>query len=467
MPTKHIKQTRQVMAIPNLENVSLIEKLRFLPFVTFLFVGIGLLWPWNNILSATLYFQNNLSQSTTIYAKIFTSSMMTISTVTSLFFNIYLSNRQHSYNQRVTRGLIWQISTFIALTLLSFITTTVKDIPMWLTFALIMCLVGVSAISTALTQNGIMAIANVFGSQFSQSVMLGQAVAGVLPSIVLFFVALINKGGNSEDNEDETMNSGGILFYFMTTAFVCLASIGLYRVTNINDMLMSMTSDLEYALTEDHALISPPTQSSNTVEEEEEIEEAGNLLLPLKESTVPLPLLYEKLKYLVLSIFSTFVVTLIFPVFAATVRVSKLPLANTQYIPLVFTVWNIGDLYGRVLADLPVFRHQKFTPKMTFIYSLSRIICIPFFFYFTVKSITQHAHSLWLDCFYIILQFIFGVTNGHVISISFMKVPEQLDTDEEKEAAGGLTSVFVSVGLAVGSLVSYIFVAMISGLEKV
>lgn len=383
---------------------------------------------------------------------------MTISTVTSLFFNIYLSNRQHSYNQRVTRGLIWQINTFIALTGLSFVTTRLDSIPMWLTFGLIMCLVSISAISTALTQNGIMAIANVFGSQFSQSVMLGQAVAGVLPSVVLFFVALVKTDGGSAEDEDETMNSGGILFYFMTTAFVCIASIILYKVANINTMFLTMTNESEYALTEEHALVPPSIEDGNNDGESEEA-------LPIKQDKVPLAKLYEKLKYLVLSIFSTFVVTLIFPVFAATVRVSGLPLTNTQYIPLVFTVWNIGDLYGRVLADLPMFRDANFTPKKTFIYSLSRSICIPFFFYFTIKSISQHAHSIWLDFFYIVLQFVFGVTNGHVISISFMKVPEQLDTDEEKEAAGGLTSVFVSVGLAVGSLVSYIFVAIISGLK--
>ena len=83
-----------------------------------------------------------------------------------------------------------------------------------------------------------------------------------------------------------------------------------------------------------------------------------------------------------------------------------------------------------------------------------------------MKSQKSTDKSLWLDLTYILLQFLFGVTNGHVISLSFMKVPEQLDTDEEKEAAGGLTSVFVSVGLAMGSLVSYIFVAIISKLDK-
>lgn len=451
------------MIIPNLEDVPLFTKLRYLPFLTFLFVGIGLLWPWNNILSATLYFQNNLFQSTTVYAKFFTSSMMTTSTITSLIFNLYLSKRQHSYNQRVTRGLFWQILTFLILTLLSYIVTLIKHIPVGLIFLLVMILVGMSTVATALTQNGIMAIANVFGPQFSQSVMLGQAVAGVLPSTVLFFVALIkNDNQVSDDPDTETMNTSGVLFYFMTTVVVCVFSIFLYRMSNINGILLTMikTSNKNGINVSRGGLVD---QDNNLLNYNEAVREQDNNI-DNRMNTIPLGVLYYKLKYLLLSIFFTFVVTLIFPVFASTIKVNKLPLDNTQFVPLVFTVWNIGDLYGRVLADLPTFKDPRITPRVIFIYSLSRTFCIPLFLYFTLKNQKPINKSLWLDLTYILLQFLFGITNGHVISLSFMKVPEQLDTDEEKEAAGGLTSVFVSIGLAAGSLVSYVFVAIIGKL---
>lgn len=438
------------------EDASLITKLRCLPFVTFLFIGIGLLWPWNNILSATLYFQNNMLQSTTIYSKVFTSSMMTTSTVTSLIFNLYLSKRQHSYTQRVTRGLFVQILTFLLLILLSsFVTQSNNMFPLQATFLLIMFLVALSAISTALTQNGIMAIANVFGPCFTQSVMLGQAIAGVLPSMVLFFVALSDK-----DPGKDTMSTNGVLLYFMTTVFVCMVSIFLYRICNINEMLHNNNNNNRRDAFIDQDDNFPNYNNENILQEQ------VNNNTTNKSSTIPLRILYHKLKYLLLSIFATFVVTLVFPVFAATIKVNKLPLNNTQFIPLVFTVWNFGDLYGRFLADLPFFRDPKlFTSRTTFIYSLSRTLCIPLFLFFAVENNKQTDKSLWLDFTYILLQFIFGVTNGHVISLSFMKVPEQLDTDEEKEAAGGLTSVFVSVGLAVGSLVSYLFVAIINTLD--
>lgn len=70
------------------------------------------------------------------------------------------------------------------------------------------------------------------------------------------------------------------------------------------------------------------------------------------------------------------------------------------------------------------------------------------------------------DAFYIIIQYAFGLTNGHVISISFMKVPEELSNDEEREAAGGFTNIFVSTGLTLGSIVSYFFVYIIAAITK-
>lgn len=302
-------------------------------------------------------------------------------------------------------------------------------------FLLIMILISISAISTAWTQNGIMAIANVYGPEFSQSVMMGQAVAGVLPSVVLLIVSL----GKTDDNTNNGSNKG-IYFYFLTTSIVCVSCILLFYNTKIDEKFNSISNN-------DRTDTQPAHETQ----------------------AVPFRVLYSKLKYLVLSIITTFVVTLIFPVFGANIFVTGLPMSNAQYIPLIFTMWNLGDLCGRFIANWSMFRDPSFTPYKTFIYSVLRIAFIPFFFYFTIQSRTtsddgQRVHSVILDIEYILLQFLFGVTNGHIISMSFMKVPESLTTDQEKEAAGGFTSIFVSTGLTIGSIISYIFAFMINNI---
>ena len=413
------------------------KKLQSMVYVTFLLIGVGLLWPWNNILSATLFFQNNIFKETTIYAKVFTSSMMTVSTLSSLLFNIYLERRQHSYTTRVVRGLVWQAAAFI---LLTFVSSISSKLWLGLEFLLIMALISVSSIATAWTQNGIMAIANVFGPEYSQSVMMGQAVAGVLPSVVLFLVSI----GKSDD-PDTVQHNTGIYFYFLTTSLVSVACIWLFFRTQIGDKLREMTGG-----------------SSGTPGLEQDDQNTAT-------DRIPFTALFAKLKFLALSIITTFIVTLIFPVFAATTFVSKLPLSNSEYIPLIFTVWNIGDLYGRFIANWSMFRSPDFTPYKTFLYAASRVLFIPFFFYYIVKTRGSNAavnQSILTDLGYILLQFLFGLTNGHIISMSFMKVPESLATDQEKEAAGGFTSIFVSTGLAIGSVISYLFAFMISGITS-
>lgn len=388
--------------------------------LTFLFIGIGLLWPWNCILGASQYFKHDVFLDNTIWSKIFASSMMTVSTVSSTLFNIWLAGRQHSYSERVVRGLIWEIAVFIILSLLALFKAWFS-LPFF--FISIMVLVAISSVATAMTQNGIMAVANIYGPVFSQAVMVGQAVAGVLPSVVLFIISF--------SSDPSRQSTGGILFYFLTTAGVSIISILLYRMNKIGAKLIHITPKNHIAL------------------------------------HVPFSVHYNKLKYLVLSIFTTFVVTLIFPVFASTVLVKGLPLTNSQFIPFIFTVWNLGDLYGRIVADWPQFRAPQFTPFKIFVYSLLRILFVPLFFIFSKINSDEHMSSPILkDLLYTLLQFFFGLTNGHVISISFMKVPEALTTDDEKESAGGFTNIFVSTGLTLGSILSYGCVFVIESYSK-
>lgn len=408
-------------ASPNdMERHSFTTMIKDAKYLTFLFIGIGLLWPWNCILGASQYFKHDVFLDNTIWSKIFASSMMTVSTVSSTLFNIWLAGRQHSYSERVIRGLIWEIAVFIILSLLALFKAWFS-LPF--VFISIMVLVAISSVATAMTQNGIMAVANIYGPVFSQAVMVGQAVAGVLPSVVLFIISF--------SSDPSRQSTGGILFYFLTTAGVSIVSILLYRMNKIGAKLIHIT---------------PKNHIT---------------------SHVPFSVHYNKLKYLVLSIFTTFVVTLIFPVFASTVLVKGLPLTNSQFIPFIFTVWNLGDLYGRIVADWPQFRAPQFTPFKIFVYSLLRILFVPLFFIFSKINSDEHMSSPILkDLLYTLLQFFFGLTNGHAISISFMKVPEALTTDDEKESAGGFTNIFVSTGLTLGSILSYGCVFVIESYSK-
>ncbi|CCE64472.1 hypothetical protein TPHA_0H02690 [Tetrapisispora phaffii CBS 4417] len=399
-------------------------------YLTFIFVGIGLLWPWNTILSASDYYKHDIFHDTTIWAKIFTSSMMTVSTVTSLLFNIWLTERQFGYAKRVVNGLVWEIVVFILIILIAIIHS---NFPLGLNFFALLMLVMISSTGTALTQNGILAIANHRGSDMTQAVMLGQAIAGVLPSLVLFLISLFK--------DPESKSSSNINFYLFTTVIISWICIWLFKSNKLEDSLNYATDP----------------QPNGEYQELREIENEV-----LEKYQIPFSVLYEKLKYLVLSIFTTFTITMVFAVFASNTSAQGLPLSDNQFIPLAFSIWNIGDLCGRFIAELPYFSKSSFTPYKTLIYSLLRIGLIPMFLPFILPA---DNFKIITDLLYLSLQFMFGLTNGHIISMCFIKIPQNLENSAAKQAAGGFANTFVATGLTTGSILSFVFVYIINQLK--
>lgn len=389
-------------------------------YLAFHLIGIALLWPWNSFLSASLYYQHDVFHDTTVYARIYTSTMMTVSTCSSVISNVVLSKIQHSYTTRIVNGLYIQVLVFL---LLCCLVVVHRWIPQLLSFLFLMLLVMVSSVATACTQNGITAMANVFGSEYSNSIMVGQAVAGVLPSLVLFVVSLFNS--------TQEQSSKGIVFYFMTTTVVSLFAIIAYQKSDI-----------------------PIRGKDIGTSEDGQLDE--------EKTYIPFSYLFERLRFIVLSIFLTFTVTLIFPVFASNTYAISIPLKKSEYIPFIFMVWNLGDFAGRIAAE-KTFDSPVFSPPKIFVYSIARISMIFVFFLFNVRDIDAGAKfGILLDLAYVIWQFLFGFTNGQFISLSFMNVGKQFDTEDERKAAGGVTTVFLSAGLAFGSVLSYLFVYIIA-----
>lgn len=206
----------------DLSNEPINVKLSDSNYLAFYLIGIALLWPWNSFLSASLYFQHDIFHDNTVYARIYISTMMTVSTVSSVFSNIWLSKIQHNYTGRVVNGLFIEVLVFVVLCGIVMIH---RWLPYFVSFTCIMLLVMVSSVAIACAQTGITAMANVFGSEYNHALMVGQAVAGVLPSLVLFLVSL--------SNSTQEQSAGGIILYFMTTTIISLASIFAFKRSDI------------------------------------------------------------------------------------------------------------------------------------------------------------------------------------------------------------------------------------------
>lgn len=426
-------------------------RLSQLKYFTFTIIGIALLWPWNCFLSASAYHGERFVNSPSL-TKVYSSTMMSVSTITSTLYNFYLSQQQTNvnYNFRVQLGFYITIFVFIFMAI-SCVTNVFIDMSDVVFFTLLMVMVFLSAVATCLAQNGTMAIVNVMGGIYANAVMVGQAVAGVLPSCALIISILLVGDKTLEQHRVE--KDYGVFVYYITASLVCIISLALlYWVTYHRD---------EVGYQRLNQLMEEDLDDSNIVDEQDGVDPVHT-----QKKFVPFTVLWSKLNQIVMTIFFTFGITLIFPVFASVVE-SVHPdspyrfFHKNIYIPFIYLIWNLGDLLGRVLCGYPKLRMLIKNPRTQLIYSLSRLIFIPLFLTCNIHP-GKKEPFIKSDLWYILLQLLFGISNGQLCTSAFMVVGDYCDTDDEKEAAGGFTTVFLSTGLAVGSVLSYLLVLVVS-----
>lgn len=416
-------------------------------YITFTIIGVSLLWPWNCFLSASAYYGERFVGSPRL-AKTYSSTMMTVSTITSLIYNYYLSQAQTgaNYHRRVNLGLGITAAIFclMAFSCVLEIFLAMNDTVF---FFGLMTMVLISAAATCLAQNGTMALVNVMGSIYANGVMVGQAIAGVLPSVALIASLLIVGETKTEEKKNVESNFG-LFLYYITASLVSLVGIGLlYIVGN--------RGDSEYRALNIGAGDVGDFGDVGAGEYGEDLD-AG------QSRHVPFHVLWSKLKYLVLTIVTTFAVTLVFPVFASSVQSvhegSGWVFKKAIFVPFIYFVWNMGDLLGRILCGTPGSRLLIRNQKVLLLYSVVRILYVPLFL--TCNVHPEKGPLLASDIWYIMLQFTFGLSNGQCCTSAFMVVGDHCDDDDEKEAAGGFTTVFLSFGLALGSVASYVVAMM-------
>ena len=123
-----------------------------------------------------------------------------------------------------------------------------------------------------------------------------------------------------------------------------------------------------------------------------------------------------------------------------------------SFIPLAFLFWNTGDLVGRAFTGIPALRLTS-RPKLLFAFSIARVIFIPMYL---LCNIENRGAKIPSDFFYlVIVQFLFGLTNGFIGSNCMMGAVEWVEP-EEREAAGGFMGLCLVSGLTVGSLLSFL-----------
>lgn len=382
-------------------------------------------------LAALAYFHSRFAASPWLLAN-YASSITSLFTLTNFLVMILLSQLQlhASYPSRIMASLFLNIAGF---TLLAISTVFFLDISPGLYFAFVMLIVFTAGVASALTQNGSYAYVAGFGrSEYIQGIMAGQSLAGVLPCVGQ--IASVLGSGPSPESA---------FIYFLTATGVSTIALGafliLVRSRNQEDNRVTKVSGM------------PEDQEDAESELQEDLaQEPGK--------TISIWSLFIKLRWVALSVFTCFAITMSFPVFTQKIfsvhsSSSDSPLLQPAcFIPLAFLIWNIGDLIGRILTlipQLPILRH----PQTLLLESFIRAGWIPLYLLCNINNKGAVVNS---DLFYlIIVQLLFGISNGYLASMCMMEAGNWVDI-EEREASGGFMALMLCAGLTVGSLLSFL-----------
>lgn len=405
-------------------------------------------------LAAAPYFHRRFEKSPWAVEH-YESSIVSVSTVTNLLCVLVLAKLQQnaSYPIRIAVSLVILTAVF-ALQAMS--TVLFRTVPIGMYFIFVMSMVLGASFAVGMNQNGVFAYVSGFGRpEYTQAIMAGQGIAGVLPCIVQIITNAAGSrrhGGDQHEKDDSEEFYKSALTYFLFAVLVTLVALFSFL------RLMSRTAGSRWFIRELRAIKNASTMSDATNPAPEPSAPA--------HKTVGLWRLFLRLKWLALAVYLCFTVTMVYPVFTVKVQSVHDPATRSRifepelFIPLAFLFWNMGDLIGRMSPIVPAFARAADYPRALFAFSVSRLIFIPMYLACNIRSGRDAAENnavINSDFFYLfIVQLGFGLTNG-VLGSACMMGAGQYVTADEREAAGGFMSMMLVAGLATGSLLSFLF----------
>ncbi|KAH7065782.1 nucleoside transporter-domain-containing protein, partial [Paraphoma chrysanthemicola] len=397
-------------------------------YSVFLLLGVAMLWAWNMFLAAAPYFQKRFDSSPSLLHT-FQSAILSVSTFGNLGSMIVLTKLQANanYPKRIAVSLLLNALVF---TLLALSTKFFVTVSAGVYFAFLMFMVLSASLATGLCQNGVFAYVSGFGrEEYTQGIMTGQGIAGVLPAITqIISVLSVPKKQHTGNLPQESSTSA--FAYFLTATIVSALTLVAFFYLLANTPSKHRLSHSTPDLSDSTASIRKP---------------------------VPLTRLFKKLFWLAAALFLSFAITMFFPVFTAQITSIRDPATAPRlfqpatFIPLGFFFWNLGDLLGRTGPALPSLRLTH-RPRLLFTLAISRLAFIPLYM---LCNIGGRGAAIPSDFFYLfIVQLFFGMSNGYLGSSCMMGFAEYVEP-EELEAGGGFMSLCLVGGLTVGSFLSF------------
>ncbi|XP_014638146.1 PREDICTED: equilibrative nucleoside transporter 1 [Ceratotherium simum simum] len=442
-------------------------------WLIFFMLGLGTLLPWNFFMTATQYFTNRLdtSQNVSLVAAepskdvqasaipsaaspernslsaIF-NNVMTLCAMLPLLLFTCLNSFLH---QRIPQA-VRILGSLVAILLVFLITAILVKVHLDALSFFVITMIKIMLINSfgAILQGSLFGLAGLLPASYTAPIMSGQGLAGLFASVAM--ICAIASGSEL---------SASAFGYFITACVVIILTIICY---------LGLPRLEFYRFYQQLKLEGPGEQETklDLISKGEE-PRAGKV-----ESEVPAPnskptnkshsirAILKSILVPALSVCFVFTITIgMFPAVAAEVKSS---IAGTSawghyFIPVsCFLIFNIFDWLGRSLTAVTMWpgKDSRWLPTLV----LARLVFVPLLLLCNVQPRRYLTVVFEHDAWYIFFMAAFAFSNGYLASLCMCFGPKKVKP-AEAETAGAIMAFFLSLGLSLGAVFSFLFRAIV------
>ncbi|XP_013388910.1 equilibrative nucleoside transporter 1 isoform X1 [Lingula anatina] len=446
-------------------------------YCIFYIIGIATLLPWNFFITAKQYFDYKLRNLTftslndwenpldetsmQIQFENYVSICAMVPNILFMFLNAALT--------KVISAKVRLVCSFTVMIIMFIVTIVLVkiDTDTWQTEFFIATLASVVFLNmgSSVLQGASLGLASLFPEGYTQAVMGGMAMGGTFAAVAN--VISIAAGSSATQSA---------FYYFMLAAIVLIIALIAYLSLPLLKFARYYLEIKDYPLKETVESIEPQPNGDvmpinyDGPEENDESLESINGSQPIVDHTVHqkthFRIILKRVWVLGTSVLLVFFVTLsVFPaIISHTESVAgpseSLSLNGKYFTPVVcFVLFNLGDLTGRTVAGWVQYPKEK--SVLLPILTVLRIGFIPLFL---LCNFQPRKHGVPVvfdsDVYPVVFILIFAVSNGYLGTLCMIYGPKHVPAGD-MEAAGAIMSVFLTVGLGLGSLFSFALIKLV------
>ncbi|GAA5874876.1 hypothetical protein JCM3774_006553 [Rhodotorula dairenensis] len=430
----------------------------------FFVLGAAILLSWNTEIVAGSYFGERLKGSP--FERSFANFVALTFTTANLLFLAWANATQAKAD--LNRRILWSLFVLIAILCIFVGSTQFAEINTTLFFSFLIVSAILLGASASYLQNAVVALSASFGPVYLNQILSGQGAIGFVVAMIQFVAAYGAVKAAQRDDEsrhfdgfrlqlrgidNDTVYAGvaneaakevrqTAFAFFLTVLGVALASlvsyIGLVRLP-----LYRLVFRAEF-------------DPSAHADLEDTDKKGGNGCESVVRRTE------RKVRHLGIAIFLVFCVTLaVFPSITATITSVRTgsPDANllqqpALFVPLGFAVFAGGDWLGRVLPQWEFFQWTNWKGLMAC--SVARIVFVPLFLICNQSAGGTGLTIIRSDVAFFAIMLAFSVSNGYISTLIMLaSVVEPTLEEDEIEVAATCLAFYLTLGLSVGSLLSF------------